>query len=137
MPDGTVLVLVRTSAEASAVLRASQAADGQSYETTIPPDLAVTVRHQYEGRALTVWTMAEVARLIARHGSVVGHGSVVANGKQPEAAGGVAWEGTPAVSGVQRDEGMAADFARSGYPFPASTTIEEAAPAVKPPMFAF
>ena len=102
MADGTVLVICRTGAEASAVLRASSASDGASYETTLPPDLAITVRNSHEGRALTVWTMAEVARLIERHGSV--------------AAEGVKWDGTPAPSGVQLAEGAAADIVRSGYP---------------------
>lgn len=102
MADGTVLVICRTGAEASAVLRASQGRDGASYETTLPPDLAVTVRNGHTGRALTVWTMAEVARLIERHGSV--------------AAEGVKWDGTPAPSGVQLAEGTAADIVRSGYP---------------------
>ena len=111
LADGTVLVIVRTGAEASAVLRASQGqgaasasyeTSGISYETTLPPDLAITVRNSHEGRALTVWTMAEVARLIERHGSV--------------AAEGVKWDGTPAASGVQLAEGAAADIVRSGYP---------------------
>ena len=74
LADGTVLVICRTGAEASAVLRASQGQDGASYETTLPPDLAITVRNSHEGRALTVWTMAEVARLIERHGSVAAEG---------------------------------------------------------------
>ena len=102
LADGTVLVICRTGAEASAVLRASQGRDGASYETTLPPDLAITVRNSHEGRALTVWTMAEVARLIERHGSIV--------------AEGVKWDGTPAPSGVQLEEGAAADIVRSGYP---------------------
>jgi hypothetical protein len=50
LPDGRVLVVVRTGAEASAVLRASKGRETASYETTIPPDLAVTVRQQHEGR---------------------------------------------------------------------------------------
>ena len=54
LPDGRVMVVVRSQAEASAVVRASRAADGLSYETTLPPDLAVTVRSQHEGRALVV-----------------------------------------------------------------------------------
>ena len=56
LPDGRVMVVVRSQAEASAVLRASRAADGLSYETTLPPDIAVTVRSQHEGRALVVLT---------------------------------------------------------------------------------
>lgn len=99
--NGRVLVVVRTNAEASAVLRAARVADGVSYETTIPPDLAVTVREQHEGRALTVVTMAEVARLL-----------LMAEGKIT----GVEWEGTPAHSGRQADEMAAHDMARSGYP---------------------
>jgi hypothetical protein len=119
MADGAVLVICRTGAEASAVLRASQGQDGASYETsgisyetTLPPDLAITVRNSHEGRALTVWTVAEVARLIERHGSV--------------AAEGVKWDGTPAPSGVQLAEGAAADIVRSGYPL--SEPLAGAAP---------
>jgi hypothetical protein len=101
LPDGRVLVVVRTQAEASAVLRASKAVDGLSYETTLPPDLAVTVRNQHEGRALVVVTMAEVARLL-----------MMAEGK----AAGVEWEGTPAPSGRQQEEMAAHDLVRNGYP---------------------
>ena len=101
LPDGRVLVVVNTQAEASAVLRASKAADGLSYETTLPPDLAITVRNQHEGRALVVVTMAEVGRLL-----------LMAEGK----AAGVEWEGTPAPSGRQQEEMAAHDLVRSGYP---------------------
>ena len=101
LPDGRVLCIVRTQSEASAVLRASKAADGLSYETTLPPDLAVTVRNQHEGRALVVVTMAEVARLL-----------MMAEGK----AAGVEWEGTPASSGRQMEEMAAHDLVRNGYP---------------------
>lgn len=114
MPDGTVLVVVRSNAEASAVLRASHAPHGVSYETTLPPDIAVTVRHQREGRALTVITMAEVARLVAAHGSVAGNGK---------------WEGTPSYSGVQADEGAAAEMVRNGFPL--STTLAQPEVATK------
>ena len=107
MADGTVLMVVRTQAEASAVIRASRAADGLSYETTLPPDLAITVRQQHEGRALTVWTMAEVAALISR---------------QPSGAN--RWEGSPAHSGVQREEGMVADLVRKGYPLTESLATD-------------
>ena len=102
LPDGRVMVVVRSQAEASAVLRASRAADGLSYETTLPPDLAVTVRSQHEGRALVVLTLAEVGRLLT-----------MAEGR----AAGVEWEGTTTSgSGRQMDELAAHDLARSGYP---------------------
>ena len=136
MPDGTVLVVVRTSAEATAVIRGEKAANGYTAhpsfgmtvetrgeemgrtgggnerektgrregenqgETTLPPDLAVTVRQQHEGRTLHVITVAEVARLVAAHGSVIG----------------TKWEGSPAHTGRQMEEGAAADLVRSGYP---------------------
>ena len=101
LPDGRVMCIVRSQAEASALLRASKAADGLSYETTLPPDLAITVRNQHEGRALVVVTMAEVGRLL-----------MMAEGK----AAGVEWEGTPASSGRQQEEMAAHDEVRSGYP---------------------
>lgn len=102
MSDGTVLVVVRTQAEQSAVVRAANMADGGSAETTLPPDLAVTIREQHEGRRLSVWTMAEIVRLIERHATT--------------ASEGVVWEGTPAPSGVQQPEGLVADVVRSGFP---------------------
>ena len=112
MGDCRVLVVVRTNAEAAAVLRASRPAQA---ETAIPPDLAITVRSQHEGRALTVITMAEVARLL-----------LMAEGK----VSGQPWEGTPAHTGVQRDEMMAHDLARQGYPLQAPLATET--PTAKP-----
>lgn len=106
MTDGTVLVVVRSQAEQSAVIRASNIADGGSIETTLPPDLAVTIRQQHDGRRLEVWTMAELVRLIERHGSLTE--------RVPEQ--GVRWEGNAAPSGVQAEEGMPADTVRSGFP---------------------
>ena len=110
MGNGVVLVVVRTSAEASAVLRASRASDGASFETTLPPDLAVTVRQQHEGRALVVVTMAEIVRLLQR---------------SETALWGTKWEGTPAASGRQLEEMAAHDMARSGYPMPAPLAVTE------------
>ena len=103
LPDGRVLVIVRSQAEASAaVLRASRAADGLAYETTLPPDLAVTVRSQHEGRALVVLTLAEVGRLLT-----------MAEAK----AAGVEWEGTTTSgSGRQMDELAAHDLVRQRLP---------------------
>lgn len=100
LPDGRVLVVVRSNAESAAVIRAEKT---RSAETTIPPDLAMTIRTQHEGRALVVVTMAEVGRLL-----------MMAEGK----VSGMPWEGTPAHSGTQRDEGMAADLVRQGHPLP-------------------
>lgn len=117
LPGGRVLVVCRTSAEASAVLRASRGQETASWETTIPPDLAVTVREQHEGRALTVLTMAEVARLL-----------LLAEGK----IAGVEWEGTPAHSGRQADEMAAHDTARSGYPMSVPLTVPQPSAVVLP-----
>jgi hypothetical protein len=103
MPDGAVLVIVRTQAEQTDVIRAANA--NMRGEGNLPPDLTIAVRDQHAGRALNVWTIGEIARLISAHGSVAG-------------SAGVKWEGTPAHSGVQRSEGAAADAARSGYPMP-------------------
>lgn len=108
LPDGRVLVVVRTNAEATAIMRAEKIA---SAETTLPPDLAVTIRTQHQGRALIVVTMAEVARLmLTMEAKVLG----------------TPWEGAPAHSGVQRDEGDAADVARRGYPLEALPTAQSA-----------
>lgn len=125
MADGTVLVVVRSSAEASAVIRAERnvtAATGRprlgmtlvteasppeppSTETALPPDLAVTVRQQHEGRRLEVWTLAEMARLVQLHGELVEHKDA---GKK--------WQGDATYSGRQMEEGAAADLIRQGHP---------------------
>ena len=101
MGRGVTLVVCRTGAEASAVLRAANARDGQSSETTLPPDLGVTVRHQHEGRALVVVTLAEIVRLMQA---------------QETGLFGTRWEGSGAHSGVQQDEMTAYDTVRSGFP---------------------
>lgn len=103
MGDGVTLCVVRTSAEASALLRAAAARDGASFETTLPPDLATTVRNQHEGRALVVVTLAEVARLMQ-----MAEAKVL----------GTKWEGSEAHSGVQMPEMAAHDLVRSGFPLP-------------------
>ena len=112
MGNGVTLVVVRTGAEASAVLRAS---NGNSFETTLPPDLAITVRDQHEGRALVVVTMAEIVRLLRA---------------QETGLWGTKWEGTPAESGRVMDEGAAADLVRSGYPLsePIATDVRRPIP---------
>lgn len=111
--DGTVLVLVRTQAEQSAVVRAS---NGKSFtgnpnggmrvepgtETSLPPDVMLTVRSQHEGRAIECWTLGEVAALILAYGSAA----------RPSRK----WEGTPAFTGRQMEEGAAADLVRQGHP---------------------
>ena len=121
MGNGVTLVVVRTNAEASAVLRASrapgEASDGASYETTLPPDLAVTVRDQHEGRALIVITMAEIVRLLRT---------------QETGLWGTKWEGTPAHSGRQTDEMAAHDLARQGYPMSEPLTIAQPSAVVLP-----
>ena len=111
--NGVTLVVVRTGAEASAVLRSSRVVgDGhEAYETTSPPDLAITVRDQHEGRALVVVTMAEIARLLRA---------------QETGLWGTVWEGTPAESGRVMEEGAAADLVRSGYPLPAPIAADVA-----------
>lgn len=125
LPDGTVLVVCRSNAEASAVLRASKASDGLSYETTLPPDLGVTVRLQHEGRTLIVVTMAEVSRLVAASATFV-QGGV-----------GTKWQGTPTHSGVQREEGMAADLVRQGWPLAEPLATNPHPPATDPGALAF
>ena len=111
MPDGTVLVVVRTQAEQSAVVRAANIADGGSAETTLPPDLAVTIRSQHEGRRLIVVTLAEIASLMQ-----LAEAKIL----------GSRWEGNAAPSGVQQPEGTAADIVRTGFPLPEAVETEPA-----------
>lgn len=113
--DGVTLCVVRTSAEASALLRAAAGQDGASYESTLPPDLAVTVRSQHEGRALIVVSMAEVAALMR-----LAEAKVL----------GMKWEGTPAHSGVQEPEMSAHDTVRRGFPLPVAPDNETPATTV-------
>jgi hypothetical protein len=135
--DGRVLVVVRTQAEASAVIRAEKAPkaasaaprlgmtvvsdpvapETPSTESTLPVDIVATIRHQHEGRALTVLTMAEVARLL-----------LLAEGK----VSGTEWEGAAAHSGRQSDEMAAHDMARSGYPMSESLTVPQPSAVVLP-----
>lgn len=134
MGDGRTLVIVRSNAEVVAVMRTETLArvngsgetvtaytarpgfgmtvvsepavplEAQSTETTLPPDLAVTVRNQHEGRQLLVVTMAEIVGLMK-----LAEAKVL----------GVKWEGTEAYSGKQMEEGAAADIVRSGHPLSA------------------
>lgn len=60
MEDGRILVVVRTTAEASAIAQAA----GLGLDAMLPPDMTRVVRHQHEGRELLVWTMAELARVM-------------------------------------------------------------------------
>jgi hypothetical protein len=133
--DGTTLLVVRSQAEQSAVLRAiGGAARGMSAtsrpnggmfataaqpetppepdlveETRLPPDLMIAVRALHEGRALEVWTIGELARLVEAHAA-----APVRLARK--------WQGTPAWSGVQHDEGAAADQVRRGYPLAEPST---------------
>ncbi len=116
MGDGTTLCVVRTNAEASAVIRATSVSSDLAFETTLPPDIAVTVRNQHEGRRLVVVSLAEVARLMQ-----MAEAKVL----------GTKWEGNDAPSGVQLPEGAAADIVRSGWPLPGGVALAaERAPAV-------
>jgi len=63
MPDGRVLVVCRTSAEASAIGRAAKL----GADADLPPDLLAAVRQQHAGRDLVVWTMAELAQIVERY----------------------------------------------------------------------
>jgi hypothetical protein len=61
MPDGRVLVVVRTSAEASAIATAAKLGKDA---TAVPADLVPVIRHQHGGRQLCVWTIGELARMV-------------------------------------------------------------------------
>jgi hypothetical protein len=131
--DGSVLVLVRSNAEAAAVMRSTNGkafqgapgggtgvvAEEGSTETGLPLDVIPTIRSQHEGRRLVCWTLAEVARLIEKHGSALDQGR--------------SWEGEAVQTGVLMDEGAAAELARSGYPLPAEIATD-IAPVAKPPV---
>jgi hypothetical protein len=63
LSDDTVLVVVRTTAEASRIARAVNLnGDG-----SLPPDLASVIEHQRAGRELIVWTMGELARVLPEY----------------------------------------------------------------------
>jgi hypothetical protein len=111
MSDGAVLVVVRTNAEAIAVQRAALSIGSAPppLDDRLPPDLALAVRAIHEGRRLEVWTLAEIVRLIEAHA-----GPVEANPRRARR-----WEGSDAPTGVQADEGAAADLARRGWPLDA------------------
>ena len=111
LPDGSVMVVVRTLAEAHAVTRAVS-----GRESGLPPDITIAIRdHIHQGRSLVVVSLSEVAHVMAAHGFVV-----PIKGEFPGAqVVGTRWEGETTVSGVQLDEGNVADVVRSGYPLDA------------------
>ena len=118
MPSGDVLVIARTLAEAHAATRLAR-------EGNLPPDMTLTLRAQHEGRALRVYTMAEIVRVLAAlEASVTGEthlpGSEAARAEAR--ASGTPWAGAAAVSGVQRPEGEIADRVRSGHPLAEALT---------------
>jgi hypothetical protein len=82
-------------------------------ETTLPPDLAIAVRASHEGRAIEVWDLASVARLILQFGSVA---------RQPRK-----WQGSPAHTGQRMTEGDAAQIVRQGWPLDDDLTEPPAA----------
>lgn len=111
LADGSVLVVVRTTAEATAVLRAAQ---GRG-EGNLPPDLTLAIRATHEGRALAVWTMAELARVLPT--LAITH-EVKKGFPGAEVVTGTVWEGTAAWTGTRGPEMHAHDQARGGYPLP-------------------
>jgi hypothetical protein len=60
MADGRVLVVVKTTAEASEVGRAAKL----GLDAELPPDLTRILEHQRAGREVVVWTMGELARVL-------------------------------------------------------------------------
>jgi hypothetical protein len=111
MADGSVLLVVRTLAEAHAV---SRAVSGR--ESGLPPDITITIRdHLHHGRSLIVVSLSEVAYLMATHGSVA---SIKTNFPGATITG-TTWQGDAASSAVQLGEGDIADVVRSGYPLDA------------------
>lgn len=121
LADGSVLVVCRTTAEAGAVSRAALKGEGN-----LPADLQLAVAATQAGRALHVWTMYEVARMIEAVGSPV---SAI---KQafPEAriVGGIPWNGEAVRSGVLQDEMLAHDTVRHGEPWVDAATGTDGLP---------
>jgi hypothetical protein len=62
--DGRVLVLCRTTAEASEVARTLGRAVGLGLDAALPCDLLRLVEAQRAGRQIVVWTMGELARVL-------------------------------------------------------------------------
>lgn len=100
LPDGGVLVVVRTQAEASAVARAAAGKDAN-----LPPDLMVTLRQQHADRALVVLTLPEIARL---YGMVSASPLDEIKRHWPDATIGVAYEGDARPIGSAQFDEMAA-----------------------------
>lgn len=95
MSDGTVLVIVRTQAEAHAVATAHK----MGADDMLPPDLARIVRHQQEGRRVVAYSLAEVARVLEAAELV----NVIKK----------TWDGATVVGGPVTSEGQVADWAKA------------------------
>jgi len=63
MPDGRILVVVNSTAEASAIAAAAKLGPDA---TAVPPDLVPVIRHQQAAREVIVWTMGELARILPK-----------------------------------------------------------------------
>ena len=99
LPDGGVLVVVRTQAEASAVARAAA-----GKEANLPPDIMVTLRQQHADRSLVVMTLPEIARLISIHNNDP-LGEI--KRQWPDATIGLAYEGDARPTGGAKYDEMA------------------------------
>ena len=60
MPDGRILIIVKTTAEASEVGRVA----GLGRDADLPPDLARVVQLQQAGRELVIYSIGEIARVL-------------------------------------------------------------------------
>ena len=60
LPDGRVLCVVRTNAEAHRLAAAAKLGE----DGTMPADIASAIHHQRQGRELVIWTLAELARVL-------------------------------------------------------------------------
>ncbi len=98
LPDGSVLVICRTSAEASAVVRAEARRTLPEVEDT---PIGEVVAQQQAGRALVVWTTAELARVLPSLGVAGQIGDIKRN-----------WPGAVVLQTALTEEGDAADWAR-------------------------
>jgi hypothetical protein len=101
LPDGRVLCIVRTCAEAHRIAQALaniKVPPGDPDEN-LPPDLLLLVKHQQEGREIIVWTLAELAMVLPKLD--------VLNAIK------VAWPGATVTRGPITSENQAHDWATS------------------------
>jgi hypothetical protein len=114
LPDGRVLCIVRTNAEAHRLARADKLGE----DGTLPPDIASAIHHQRQGRELVIWTIGELARVLPTL-------DVVNEIKRT-------WPGAVITSGPHTGESDANDWA-TGDPLRAALEINPDPPSTRQP----